>query len=341
MPNLQDVAKLAGVSTATVSKVLSNTPYVSETTRQKVIHAIAELDYRPNLAARALVSGKTHIIAVVFPYLYDALFKDPLVLAILEGIEDELSQRQYNLLLSTPRLSNDGMGENYLQLMRSGYIEGIIAIDSVPDSPLTETARQYNIPLVVLGYHNAPYCVHSDDYSGGKMIMEHILELGHQQIGIVSVPKDKNLAVNERLRGMQAALQQRGLALSSFPFVESNFSTKGGASATNTLLEEHPYLTAIVCANDRMAIGAIQYLNSKGYRVPEQMTVVGYDNLSLAEMMSPALTTISQHATQLGRKSAEMLMALLNNQSPSTVVLPPTLIKRGSSGTPRLMDFIS
>ncbi|MBN8618508.1 MAG: LacI family DNA-binding transcriptional regulator, partial [Anaerolineae bacterium] len=108
MPTLQDVAQKAGVSTATVSKVLSNTPYVSETTRLKVMEAVNELGYTPNLAARGLSSGKTHIIAVVFPYMYEAFFTDPLVLLILQGIEGECTQRGYNILLSTPRLRANG-----------------------------------------------------------------------------------------------------------------------------------------------------------------------------------------------------------------------------------------
>jgi LacI family transcriptional regulator len=125
MPKLQDVARRAGVSIATVSKVLSNTPYFSTETREKVLEAVKELGYRPHFAGRALSTGKTHIVGVVFPYIYDSILKDPLVLAIIEGIEDELNQQGYNLLLHTPRLTSESVDESYTELLRSGYLDGM------------------------------------------------------------------------------------------------------------------------------------------------------------------------------------------------------------------------
>lgn len=335
MPNLQDVAKLAGVSTATVSKVLSNTPYVSEPTRQKVMEAVAELGYRPHLAARSLVTGKTQTVGVVFPYLYDALFKDPLVLAILEGIEDELTQKNYHLLLSTPRFRGREVDDTFYQLMQSGYLDGLIAIDSVPHSPITTIVKRHNIPLVVLGYHNAPYNVHSDDYLGGQNLMQHVLSLGHRRVGIISVPSDKNTAVNERVRGLRDATTRQGLDFDALPCVEGDFSTRSGAILMAQLRAQNPDLTAVICINDRMAIGAIQHLQAQGVRVPQDVSVVGYDNLSLSELITPALTTVSQHATQLGRKSAQMLISVLNGETPFTAVIPPTLLVRGSTASPR------
>src|SRR5690606_4338433 len=151
MPTLQDVAKRAGVSTATVSKVLSNTPYFTEETRLKVMAAVDELGYLPHLGARALSMGKTHIVAVVFPYIYDAIFKDPLVMQILEGIESESTQRGYNLLLSTPRLSKDGPDLHFQQMIRSGYLDGMIAIDNVPLASVAKSAYDRKIPHVVIG----------------------------------------------------------------------------------------------------------------------------------------------------------------------------------------------
>jgi LacI family transcriptional regulator len=338
MPKLQDVARRAGVSIATVSKVLSNTPYFSTETREKVLEAVKELGYRPHFAGRALSTGKTHIVGVVFPYIYDSILKDPLVLAIIEGIEDELNQQGYNLLLHTPRLTSESVDESYTELLRSGYLDGMIAIDSVPHSPLPEMAQTYGIPLVVLGYHNPILQVHSDDYRGGQLLMAHIIGLGHQQIGIIAIPPNKNVAVNERVRGLRDTAQANGLNFDALPRVDGNYSAKSGAQALQDLIKQHPHLTAVICLNDRMAIGAIQQLQKNGVRVPDEMTVVGYDNLSLAELMTPPLTTVSQHASQLGSKSAQMLLELLNGNTPSTAVLAPTLITRGTSAKPREMD---
>ncbi|MCS6834418.1 MAG: LacI family transcriptional regulator [Anaerolineae bacterium] len=335
MANLQDVAKRAGVSIATVSKVISNTPYVAEATRQKVLDAIQELGYRPNLAARALSSGKTHIVAVVFPYVYDALFKDPLVLAILEGVESVLNAHKYNLLLSTPRLSEDGIDESYFNLLESGYVDGLIAIDSVPLASVAQAAQARKLPTVVIGYHEAPMSVRCDDFQGGALLMEHLLGLGHRQIGVISVPKSMNLAVNQRLRGMAQVCTEHGVDFEALPIVEGDFSNRGGAQAAEHLLSQHPQLSALVCVNDRMALGAIQRLQQLGLRIPEDVSVVGYDNLAQSEFSGPPLTTINQHAVTLGQSAAEMLFLALAGQQPAPRVLAPTLVVRQSTAQAR------
>lgn len=335
MPTLQDVAKRAGVSTATVSKVLSNTPYVSEATRMKVLQAVAELDYRPNLAARALSSGKTNIVAVVFPYIYDAIFKDPHVMSLLEGVEMVTSQQEYNLLLSTPRFKDGQLDANYQQLIRSGYIEGIIAIDNVPIASAAQVAGESGIPTVVIGHHEAAYTVHSNDYLGGRLLASHVFELGHRNIGIISVPEDINYALTARLRGVQSVAEDYDIVSESLSIVNSNLSILGGQQATDTLLQLQPSLTAIIALNDRMAMGAIQYLQSQNYRVPQDISVVGYDNLAITSLFTPRVTTIDQQAINLGQTAARLLFDVLANREPSSVVLSPELIVRDSASAPR------
>lgn len=336
MPTLQDVARRAGVSTATVSKVLSNTPYFTEETRARVMQAVEELGYRPNLAARALSSGKTHIIAVVFPYIYDPIFKDPHVMSILEGIEIELTRADYNILLSTPRLSSSGPDENYRRLLRSGYIEGMVAIDNVPIASVAAEAQALGIPAVVIGYHAAAHRVHSDDYEGGRTLIQHILELGHRHIGVISVPEHLNFAVAARLHGLRAMAGEYGLDFDSLPLGESDFSTDGGARAMLSLMQQNPELTAVICLNDRMAMGAVQALHSTGRSVPDDVSVVGYDNLPVTAIFTPTLTTIDQQATKLGQAATQLLLDVLNNrETQPSVVLPPELIVRASSSAPR------
>ena len=328
MPTLQDVAEYAGVSTATVSKVLSNTPYVSDKTRAKVLSAVQALGYRPNLAARALSSGKTHIIAVVFPYIYDAIFKDPLVMHILEGVESIFTEQGYNILLSTPRLNDDDFDDHYMYLIQSGYADGIIAIDNVQHVSFAAEAERFNVPTVIMGYHTGDYVVHSDDHAGGALIMDHVLHAGHRQIGIITVPEATNVPIARRVQGMQSAYQTQGIA--TLPTADGDFSSQGGAQAVERLLDQHPDLSCVVSVNDRMAIGAINYLQSIGKRVPQDISVTGYDNISVASFSSPPLTTVDQTPVELGRQAAELILQRLNGKSPSTVVLPPRLIERGS-----------
>ena len=311
MPTLQDVAKRAGVSTATASKVLSNTPYFSDATRDKVIEAVEELGYRPNLAARALSSGKTHIIAVVFPFITDTIFKDPLVMRMLEGIEAVCTEQDYNILLSTPRLKNDKPDDHYLRLIQSGYIEGLIAIDNVQPVSFAELAEKRKIQTVILGHHQGDYSVQSDNFLGGQMLMTHVLDYGHQHIGIISAQPKVNIAIQQRIAGLLEVYH--GATLShDIPIVESDFSSRGGAKAARELISKQPNITTIIALNDRMAIGAISELKQMGKNVPQDISVVGYDDIPMAGTSQPALTTINQKPVELGRAAAELMLKRLN-----------------------------
>jgi DNA-binding LacI/PurR family transcriptional regulator len=331
VPTLEDVAKRAGVSTATVSKVLSNTPYFTEETRSKVMRAVAELGYIPNLAARALSSGKTGIIAVVFPYVYEAIFTDPNIMNTLEGIEAECTPRGYNLLLSTPKLSADGPDAHYQQLILSGYLDGVIAIDSYPLASSIKVAQEKGVPVVVVGYQECDAFVQHDDQAGGQMMMQHLIELGHSRIGIIGAPFDVNFGTQYRSRGARIVAEAAGLDYDAFPTVYGDWSTRSGADCAATLLEQYPDLTALFCHNDRMAMGAIQQARAMGRNVPDNLTVTGYDDIPTASVFSPPLTTIDQRSPEQGRLAARMLFEVLAGKSPDPIVLPPWLVTRQSS----------
>lgn len=336
MPTLQDVAKHAGVSTATVSKVLSNTPYFTEETRARVMASVTALGYRPNLAARALSSGKTNTIAVIFPHIYDTIFKDPLVMQILEGIESVATEQGYNLLLSTPRLNGHDLDESYHQLIQSGYVEGVLAIDNVPSASAAAVAMRYNIPTVVLGLHSGEFVVRNDDREGGRLQMRHLHDLGHRAIGIISIEPSLNLAVEERICGLREIAVEMGIAFDDLPVAYGDFSERSGAKALAHLLDEHPQLTAIICMNDRMALGALQAAQGRGLDIPADLTLIGYDDIPSAAVFSPALTTINQRAVSLGEAAAQMLFQVLLGEQPTPVVTQPLLQVRGTSAKPRL-----
>lgn len=331
MPTLEDVARRAGVSTATVSKVLSNTPYFTEATRAKVMRAVEELGYVPNLAARALSMGKTYIIAVVFPYVYDAIFTDPLVLTILGGIETECSQRGYNMLLSTPHLSPNGPDDNYKRLILSGYLDGVIALDSFPAMSVLKLVSEKGVPAVAIGYHDCDFRVCSDDRSGGFQAMQHLLALGHRRIGIISVPENTHLCVSKRLEGLRAAVEAAGEDFCALPLVDGDWSTPSGTRGAATLLTEHPDLTALVCLSDRMAMGAIQQARELGRAVPRDLSIVGYDDIPMASTFHPSLTTISQEGAEIGRLAAQLLFEALGGALPQLVNTPTHLVIRQSS----------
>lgn len=334
MPTLEDVAKRAGVSTATVSKVLSNTPYFTEATRLKVMQAVKELGYVPNLAARALSSGKTHIIAVVFPYVYEAIFTDPNIMHILEGVEAECTQRGYNMLLSTPRLEPANTDPHYLQLIQSGYLDGVLAIDSYPMGSALNPALERGIPAVAIGYGQGEYFVRHDDHLGGQMAIEHLFALGHTRIGLITVPDEMNFGVAERMKGLLAACEQAGFDYDALPCAYGDWSVSSGRRCAAELLAAHADLTALVCMNDRMAMGAVQHAREAGRCVPGDLAVTGYDDIPMAAISAPPLTTINQRAPEQGQAAARMLFDLLNGEQPESVILPPLLVQRASSGVP-------
>ncbi|MCD4684948.1 MAG: LacI family transcriptional regulator [Anaerolineae bacterium] len=332
MPTLEDVAKRAGVSTATVSKVLSNTPYFTDETRRKVLRAVKELGYVPNLAARALSTGKTHIIAVVFPYVYEAIFTDPNVMHILEGIEAECTSRGYNMLLSTPNLSDSEADLHYLQLIQSGYLDGVIAIDAYPQASALEPVQAKGIPAVAIGYSAASHYVRHDDQTGGRAMIEHLFALGHTRIGVIDVPENMNYGAQARLRGLRAACADAGVSFETLPVRHGDWATESGTTCAAELLTAHPYLTALLCLNDRMAMGAIQQARVMGRTVPDDLTITGYDDIPTAALFAPPLTTVSQRAPEQGQAAARMLFDILDGGDPDPVELSPRLRVRQSSG---------
>ncbi|MBN1679778.1 MAG: LacI family DNA-binding transcriptional regulator [Anaerolineae bacterium] len=332
MPTLEDVSKRAGVSTATASKVLSNTPYFTDETRQKVMQAVKELGYIPNLAARALSTGKTHIIAVVFPYVYEAIFTDPNVMHILAGIETECTSRGYNILLSTPNLSANEVDHHYLQLIQSGYLDGILAIDAYPEASALEPAQAKGIPSVAIGYGTTDHYVRHNDRAGGRAIGEHLLALGHTQIGIIDVPEVMNYGVQERLIGLRTACVEANIDFEALPIRHGDWSTASGAKCAAELLTTHPDLTALLCMNDRMAMGAIQQTREMGRDIPGDLSITGYDDIPTAAFLVPPLTTVSQRAPEQGQVAARMLFDILDGGKPDPVELPPQLMVRQSSG---------
>lgn len=334
MPTLQDVAQKAGVSTATVSKVLSNTPYFTEATRKKVMQAVKEVGYVPNLAARALTTGKTQIIGVVFPYIYETIFEDALIMSMLKGIETEAWQRNYNILLCSPRI-DDTPDVQFQTLVQSGYFDGMISLDSVQQTSFSEFARDNDVPNIVIGFHESPYFVRCDDQAGTHELMEHLLSLGHRDIGIITVPTATNIGVDKRMQGICQAYENAGFNFEELPIAYGDFSIKSGRIATRQLLENNPTLTAIIGINDRMAIGAIQYLHDIGKHVPNDISVAGFDNIELSNLATPTLTTVDQQPTEQGRIAAQMLFDLLNGNPPQSIVLETTLVLRESTAQPK------
>lgn len=297
-----------------------------------MLRASLELGYKPNFAARALASGKSHIVAVVFPHVYETPFKALASLEILASIEAFCSQNGYHVLISSPRLVDGKVDASFTSLLAGGYPDGVILDSHMTNvEPIMAVLDEFRVPTVVLGYHPHRYYLRSDNFAGGQLIARHILELGHRRIGIIGVADGTSVSADWRLKGIRRAFEELNFDYTHVPRCDGTYSSDSGAGAAAQLLTAHPDLTALIVLNDRMAFGAVRQLQAMGYRVPEQISVTGYDDLPQARDFRPPLTTINQHLPEWGALSMTVLLELLAGREPQPVCVPPELVVREST----------
>ena len=334
MTTIRDVAKRAKVSASTASRILSNSTKekYSEDTRSRVIQASIELGYRPNFAARALVSGETRIIAAIFPRVYDTPFTALASLQILSGIEAYCSDNGYHMLISSPKVTADSeLDPTFVNLLSGGYLDGAIIDGHFNITPIVDAVTQVKLPCVVLGHHAHTHYLRSDNHAGGQLMMQHLIDLGHRRIGIIAIPD-----IEQRFIGVKDAAEANGIAFEDLPCAVGNFSEESGEKAATELIQNHPDLTAIVAFNDRMAMGAIKALSNLGYQVPDQISVIGYDNLPRSADFNPPLTTIDHQLASWGSQAMNLLLDVIQGKKPKSITLTPRLVVRASTGKPSL-----
>ncbi|MFV9507105.1 MAG: LacI family DNA-binding transcriptional regulator [Oscillochloridaceae bacterium umkhey_bin13] len=336
MPTIAEIARLARVSPATVSKVLNNRPYVSSATRARIEQVIAETGFVPSQWARLLSQRRSHILGLVIPYTSDQLFADPHLLEVMRGIEAAANEHEYNLLLSTARAPVEAASAA-TRLLRSDVIDGAVVVETLDLRAFAATLGTQPAPWVVIGYapsHEVP-AVHADDYGGALAAMRYLIEHGHRRIGVIG-SSPRPYALDERMRGLRDALSEAGLTLDEALLATGDFSIDSGAQAGHNLLERPNPPTAIFALNDRMAIGVVRAAHTRGLGVPNDLSVIGFDDIPPAAMLTPPLTTVRQSGYQLGLTAATLLFELLDGASAATTTIIPTeLIIRGSVGAPR------
>lgn len=319
-PRITDVARLAGVSTATVSRALSRPERVSAETRATIERAIAETGYRLNLAARNLRHQRTGSIVALVPNLANPYFSQ-----ILSGIATVLSPAGYNLLVADTRTTNP------LRYADPSHADGLIVLDgSVPPSVLAER------PAVIVSESipglSAP-CVLIDNEAAAEMAVTHLADLGHRSIGHVTGPRS-NVLTEQRLSGTMRAAAARGLPKPAV--IEGDFSLASGRRAAQAWLDMADRPTGMFLASDEMACGFIGELQRHGISVPRDVSVIGFDDIEMVEHLTPGLTTIRQPRGAMGRGSAERLLGILNGDGEEgDTILPVELILRASTAIPR------
>jgi len=327
-PRIRDVAEAAGVSTATVSRALSTPDLVSEDTRAIVLKAVAATGYRVNHAARNLRRQQTGGIVVLVPNLANPFFS-----AILSGITSAMAPSGYNVLIADTR-----QGEHIRDYLHNNRADGLIVLDAnLPEDVLSAGAPERHHPPIVfacewLENDTRPKVVIDNVYGAGLAI-DHLVELGHQRIGHVMGPPDNVLTIT-RAEGTRRALAKHGLTLRPDWFLEGDFSLASGAEAARRWLCMDDRPTAMFCSSDAMACGFIGELHHRGVRVPDDVSVVGFDNIDISAHFVPALTTIAQPRTRIGETAATCLLSLMKGEGEAICqphVLDVELIKRQSA----------
>ena len=323
---MTDVARLAGVSHQTVSRVLNGFSGVRSTTRLRVLAAIEELGYRPNLAARALVTGRSRTLGLV---TLDTTLFGPI--ATLYGIERAAREAGYFVSVATLRSIDPPSVEEALTRLAQQAVEGVILIAPLasPTDALASMGRE--IPVVVV--EGSPTgdlpAVTVDQVAGARAATEHLLSLGHETVFHVAGPADW-LEARERLEGWRQALADAGAEVPAL--LGGDWTARSGFEAGQTLARI-PDATAVFAANDDMALGLLRALHERGRRVPEEVSVVGFDDISAAAYFTPPLTTVHQDFDEVGRRSLALLVELVLARKPSSerIVIPPKLVVRQSS----------
>jgi DNA-binding LacI/PurR family transcriptional regulator len=331
----RDVAEKAGVSRTTVSFVLNEVEGVriSEETRQRVFAAAQELGYVPNAAAQALVSRRTRIIGLVFSRSYHHLTSDDFLLQIVDGLLDVVRQHGIRLLLDS--VENWDQEDAYLSLARAKRIDGIIISLPRSDDRELSVLVEEGFPVVLIGrLPGVNICsVDVDNRAAARAAVEHLLSLGHTRIGCITNGAPSFIAASDRLLGYQEAL-----ATADIPYDEAlvrygNYSPKSGFEAMTSLLQEPVLPTAVFVASDVVAFGAMAAIHEYKLKIPDDIAVIGFDDVPLSRFFYPPLTTIHLPAAELGRKAGELLFDLILQQvEPGRQVLLDTdLVVRASS----------
>lgn len=330
---LEQVAELAGVSRSTVSRVVNEQPGVRADVRRRVWKVIEETGYRPNIAARALVSNRSGIISLVIPHESTRLFADPYFPRLTQGITEACNQHDVSLALF---LFHDEDEESRLtkRIANVSLFDGVIIASSSIDDPLVSHLVANEVPLVMIGrqdqYPDLSF-VDVDNFNGAFSATAHLLRLGHLRIAHISGPQTMTVG-QDRLKGYRRALSERGHAFEKALVAEGDFTEAGGYVAMQRLLPERP--DAVFTASDQMALGAWRALREAGLQVPRDVALVGFDDLLPRSRSHLNVTTIRQPVARVGREAVYVLLDILKNgPTPQRrVIFDTELVIRESCG---------
>ncbi|WP_171102118.1 LacI family DNA-binding transcriptional regulator [Ruegeria sp. HKCCD7255] len=333
-PTLGDVAKKAGVSTATVSRCLNDPKRVVEATRERVMSAVEALGYTPNFAAQVMAAKRSLTIGAIIPTMENAIFARG-----LQAFQEELHNRGYTLLVSSSAYDPKIEKEQIRTLVARGA-DGILLIGHERDPAIHDYLARQNVPALVAWSYRSDAPLPSIGFDNRAAMFDltcKVLDHGHKSIAMISGISSGNDRARERIEGFQAAATANGLDPQALPIIESSYDIESGAAAFSKLITSTPRPSAVLCGNDVLAAGAIKRATEMGLHVPNDVSITGFDDIELARVVSPALTTVHVPHRKMGRRAADMLIAMVEGSfSGTSKQLETHIIERASLGPARV-----
>ena len=329
-----EIAKMAGVSKTTISRVLNNKPDVDGATRKRILDLIEEYDFQPNAFAKAISTQKSNHVGLLIPHNAEYVFSNPFYTEVMHGVSTEVDRQGYFLVMCFAHEAN------YLDIYKQKRVDGFVLLS--PGSfhkNIINSLNAEKVPFISTAKisEDEPMAyVDVDNYYGATLAMEHLVALGHKRIAYIGKPSLRSS--QDRLRGYQAVIEKYGLPQhEDWMLITDTSSVQGGHDYTLKLLQSQEVPTAIFLANDTMAIGALRAVKDAGLRIPEDIGVVGIDDMPFSATSDPPLTTIRQPIQRLGAVAAQTLIDMIDYPSATHhhIILPTELVIRASSGSPR------
>jgi LacI family transcriptional regulator len=332
---LEDIARLSGVSRSTVSRVINDDTNVKKETRQKVLQVLQSINFQPNLAARSLAAGRTNTIGLVIPAGVSTLFVDPYFPQFIQGVTTACNARDYSVMLwlAEPEYER----RMIRQILHNGLVDGVIVSSTLMNDPLVNSLYESRMPFIQIGRHPT-LDVNSIDVDNTKASREatlHLIRLGRKRIATITGPQDQ-IAGFDRFQGYQLALQERQQPFLPELVAEGDFTEAGGYTAMLRLFPMKP--DAVIIGSDMMAVGAIRAIREANLRIPDDVAIIGFDDIPTASKMDPPLTTIRQPIRSMGGLAVETLIDIITHPGTETrhIVIATELVIRSSCGTLRL-----
>ncbi|MFD2671406.1 LacI family DNA-binding transcriptional regulator [Marinicrinis sediminis] len=330
---IKDVAKVAGVSPSTVSRVISNHPRISPKTAAKVKRIMIEMGYHPNMVAKSLVSKKSNTLGVILPRPAEELFLNLFFSEFIRGIVTQATRQGYDLLMSSGTTESEEM-EAITRFVKGRRVDGVILLSSKKNDPTVKFLREQNFPFILIGRsdeHADVLSVDNDNVQAAYDVTKYLISLGHERIGFVSGPPQLVVS-QDRLEGYKKALKESNLPMKSHWIVEGEFLQESGYRAMSMIMNLADRPTALIITDDLVAYGVVRGITELGYQVPDDISLFSFNNISISELTTPPLSSVDIGIYQMGYTASQALLRNIqeDQHDQRRIVIPHRLIIRQS-----------